>query len=118
MVNLQMILIYQVWSGFKFMISSNSVEYIDIGLFPNLKDIVEKCFKNDKNLHIELKKPTIAKIIATIKPEYTSFRKEIERLLKEKSVEKADTKNILHMVDESDRIIYKDSNMPNKIRGV
>ena len=49
------------------------------------------------------------------KREYTSFRKEIERLLKEKSVEKEDTKNILHMVDESDKIIYKDSEITNKV---
>lgn len=115
MVNLQMKLVYQVWSGFKFMVSSNPVEYIDIGVFPNLKDIVGTCFINGKNMHIELKKPSNTKIIATIKHEYTSFRKEIGRLLKEKNVEKEDTKNILHMVDYNHHIIYKDTEITNKV---
>lgn len=90
--------------------NSNFIENIDIGQHP----LVEKFYKSGKDLCIELKNPTNAKIIATIKSEYTPFRKEIERLLKEKGLDKAVTKDILHMVDNSHDIIYKDTTITNK----
>jgi replicative DNA helicase Mcm len=83
-------------------------ENIDLNLYPDLADVVEKVYIDDKNLYIKLKKPKEDFIIATIKDDYTLFRKEIERLLKEKRVDKEDTINILAIIDISHEIIYKD----------
>src|SRR5215212_1546313 len=104
--------ICHIWSGLKSMTNGDR-DNIDLELYPNVRDVVESAYKEGKNLYIELKKPTNAKIIATIKPDYSSFRKEIERRLKGEGVEKEDAKNILHMVDFSHDIIYKDTNVTN-----
>jgi phosphotransferase system HPr-like phosphotransfer protein len=89
--------------------TNGNCEYIDFSSYPNLKDVVEESFINGKNFHIRLKKPTNAKIIVTIKQEYSPFRKEIENRLKEKEVDKQDIKNILGLVDNSHEVIYKDA---------
>ncbi len=90
------------------MISRENVESIDITPYPDLADTVERIYKRGKNLYIELKKPRRATIIATIKNDFTPFRKEIERLLKEKGVDKEDTKDILNLVDDNHAVFYKD----------
>ncbi len=92
---------------------SNSIDNINIGLYPNIIDIVDKCYISGKSLYIELKKDKKDIIIVTIKTDYTSFRKEIEKLLKEKHVEKEKIKDILCMVDNSHEIIYKDISTTN-----
>ena len=86
----------------------DETETLDLELYPELKGIVEKPFVRNKDFHIQLKKP-VAKIIVTIKSDYTAFRKEIERLLREKGVEIDDRKNILNFIDCSHDIIYKDT---------
>jgi hypothetical protein len=101
--------ILQLYKGVCILTNSNGVDIIDIESYPNLVDIVEKCYIVGKNLYIELKKPKKDKIIATIKSEYTVFRKEIGKLLKEKSVAKDDSIKILDMIDNSTDVIYKDS---------
>ncbi len=90
-------------------------EYIDLLPYPDVGDIVDRAYLDGINLHIELKKPYNTKIIATTRKEYTAFRKEIERLLKEKNVGKEDSKKILHMVDGNHAVIYKDSDIATKL---
>jgi len=58
----------------------------------------------------KLKKPKEAKVVATIKDDYTLFRKEIEKLLNGKQVSKEDTKIILNLIDDNHTVIYKDDN--------
>ena len=83
-------------------------EDIDLSLYPDIADTVEKVYINGKNLYIKLKKPKVSTVIVTIKTEYSLFRKEIERLLKEKEVDKEDTKDILNLVDNNHQSIYRD----------
>lgn len=90
------------------MISRDNIETIDTSEYTELADTVEKIYKKRKNLYIELIKPKKEIIIATIKSDFTAFRKEIERLLKEKGVDKEDAKDILHIVDNNHTIIYND----------
>ena len=99
------------------MTSKDPIETIDFETHPHLKDVVEKFYINGKNLHIQLKKPTNNKVIVTIKPEYTPFRNQIERLLKDKGVDKEDAKNILQLVDDSHEVIYKDTTIANNSGG-
>jgi hypothetical protein len=62
---------------------NNLANVIDIELSPDTKEIVSRVYKKNKNLYILLNEPKNT-IIVTIKPDYTSFRKEIGKLLKEK----------------------------------
>ena len=87
-----------------------SIEDIDIKSDPSIAEIIEKCYIAGRNLCIKLKKPKEAKVVATIKDDYTLFRKEIEKLLKEKQVSKEDTRIILNLIDDNHTVIYKDDN--------
>ncbi len=91
------------------MANDNSSENIDIEKYPDIMDIIEKCYIIGNNFFLKLKKPKESKIIVTIKTDYTSFRNQIEKLLREKGIKKEDIKNILNMVDDSNEIIYKDT---------
>lgn len=82
-------------------------EYIDITPYLYANDIVETAFIEDGHLHLYLKLNK-AKIIVTIISKHSTFRKEIERLLKEKDVGKEDSRKILTLVDEIHSIIHKD----------
>jgi hypothetical protein len=98
-----------MFNGVLNMTSNNSIENIEIGIYPDINDIIEKCYMIGNNFFLKLKKPKESKIIVTIKTDYTSFRNQIEKLLKEKGIEKDNIKNILSMVDNSNEIIYKDT---------
>ncbi len=91
----------------------NTIDEIDVEQYHEVKEIIEKCYVKNKHIHLELKKPSKDTIIVTIKHNYTAFRKEIERLLKEKSVEDKDAKNILLVIDNNHKIIYKDNYLQN-----
>ena len=91
------------------MTNNGQIRNIDIGDFSNLAEVIGKCFINGNNLFIQLKKPKEDTIIVTIKQEYTAFRKEIDKLLKEKEVDKEDAKKILFLVDNSHESIYLDN---------
>ena len=65
----------------------DNIDVISIEQYSEVKEIIEKCYIKNKNIYIELKKPSKDTVIVTIKHNYTEFRKEISRLLKEKNVE-------------------------------
>jgi len=94
----------------------NNIESIDITPYLGLADTVDRIYISGKNLCIELKNPKKDTIIVTIRNDFTPFRKEIERLLKEKGVKKEDSRDILNIVDNNYTIIYKDNaiSMPNE----
>jgi len=53
-----------------------SIEDIDIGSDPSIAEIIEKCYIAGQNLCIKLKKPKECKVVATIKDNYTLFRRD------------------------------------------
>ena len=61
-----------------------------------------------RNIHLCLKNPT-CKISVTIKAEYSSIRREIERRLQDREVIKEDAKKILCFIDDKSDEIYLDN---------
>lgn len=82
-------------------------EYIDIAPYLYATDLIETAFIEDGHLHLHLKFNQ-AKIIATIFSKHSTFRKQIEKLLKEKEFAKEDSRKILTFVDEIHSILHKD----------
>ncbi len=97
--------------------NQSNIDIIDIKPYPEVREIVERCYVKNKHIYIELKKPKDI-VIATIKGEYTTFRKEIERLLKQKGVDDKDANKILQVVDNSYKIIYKDNVQNNEQQNI
>ena len=61
-------------------------------LVPHVNDLVEASYVKGSNLYIHLKKPRTGIVIATIMNQFISFRKEIEKQLKDNDVNKQDIK--------------------------
>jgi hypothetical protein len=94
-----------------FMSDHNLANVIDLVLDLDLKEIVLRIYKQDKNLYISLN--DLKNIItATNKSEYTTFRKEIGKLLKEKKVHDEYSKRILNLIEDNGKLLYteKDDN--------
>jgi DNA replicative helicase MCM subunit Mcm2 (Cdc46/Mcm family) len=83
---------------------------LDLSFDSEVNDLVELSYVKGSNLYIHLKKPTIGIVIATIMPQFSSFRKEIERQLKDKDVNKQDIKKIINLIMLNHNIIYVDYN--------
>src|SRR4029078_8930502 len=84
-------------------------EYIEITSYVYAKDVVETAFIENGHLHLYLKVNN-AKIIVTIRSKHSTLRKEIERLLKEKEIDKEGSRKTLTLIDEIHYILYKDPN--------
>ena len=72
------------------------------------------------NLYIHLKKPRTGIAIVTILPQFISFRKEIEKQLKDNDVTKQDLKKIINLITLNHKVIYIDhksesTSNPNKL---
>lgn len=87
-------------------------EVIDIELDSDINKIVEKCQirKNRNLLYIEIKKlEKKAVVIAMTKQNYSVFRNEIGKLLKDKKLQESDRKKVLDFIDEKYTAIYPDN---------
>ena len=91
------------------MTSSHIIQYINLEQFPDILDIIEKCYVRLNVLHIEIKKPIADKVHVTIQPNYTRFRYQVERLLKEKGLSNEERIHVLRMVDNSHDLIFPES---------
>lgn len=99
------------------MSDNNLTNVIDIKLSPDIEKIISRVYKKNKNLNILLYEPKCT-VIATIKQDYTAFRKELGKLLKEKKVHDEDSKRILNLIDDNSELLYteNDDNSIAKIK--
>ena len=85
-------------------------QHLDLSLVPHVNDLVEASYVKGSNLYIHLKKPRTGIVIATIMNQFISFRKEIEKQLKDNDVNKQDIKKIISLITLNHKVIYIDHN--------
>ncbi len=95
--------------GATLLMTGNKIVHIDLVNFPHVNGIIRKAFIKDKNFHLALESPNTT-VIATIRPNYSSFRMEIEKILKEKDSDKGNNKKILNFVDAIEDKLSPDPN--------
>lgn len=86
---------------------------IEIPVPNELDNILEESYMMGKNIYLIFKDPGKV-VIATIKQQHSTFRKEIGVLLKNKSVNTEDINRILNFIDRSHDIIYPNINNINR----
>lgn len=95
--------------------SNDSKGITSLALNPYVQEIVDRAYVNKNLIHIDLKKPRADKVVATIKDNYTAFRRDLEKMLKEKEVNEEDRRKVLGFVDSNHEIIYPET--PTKKNG-
>lgn len=90
------------------MISKEDKKIIEINSDDDLNKFIEGAWIKDHHLYIKLKLPQENMVIITIKNQYTSFRNELEKRLKEKEIPKDILKRILRLIDNNNEYIFPD----------